>query len=140
MKVASSVADLESIIKAELEATLRDDVAPAVEQILNKHIQEDIYDAYDPVCYGRRGLLGSGEYTISVVNGLNLLVTNVTPGDTPIADGSTPTGTSLLEIIETGAQGNGSGKWRNAFARPAVARAQAEAAVEIPKIIQSKFL
>lgn len=102
------------------------ELAPDVEQVLLSHIRSDIYGAYSPASYVRRNELWSGKNIQSNVSGYELTVKDMTPGNTPIAAGYTPPGNVLIGIIETGAQGHGSGKWRNAFARPAVANAQHE--------------
>lgn len=102
------------------------ELAPDVEQVLLNHIRSDIYGAYTPQSYDRRYELWDGKNIESNVSGHELTVKDMTPGSTPLAAGYTPPGNVLIGIIEEGAQGHGYGKWRKAFARPAVANAQRE--------------
>ena len=43
-----------SLSREDREDILMNDVAPIVVDILKKHIQEDIYDAWEPTVYHRR--------------------------------------------------------------------------------------
>lgn len=139
MKEFDNIEALETGVQLELENFLRSVIAPEVERILSEHIKNDIYGAYSPVMYKRRGLLLSGSNLESTVDGLELFVTDKTPGDTPIASGHTPSGTDLLKIIETGAQGHGAGKWPNAFPRPAVKNAQEEVDKRVNELLRAFF-
>lgn len=121
----SNQKELMAAINANIDAALQQ-AAPKVKEVLLSHIQSDIYDAYQPQKYERRGLLGSGENIVWDVTDHTLTVKDMTPGNTPIGVGRTPAGNQLIGIIQTGAQGNGLGKWKGAFARPAVANAQDE--------------
>ena len=121
----SNQKELMAAINANIDAALRE-AAPKVKDILLSHIKSDIYDAYDPKFYERRGALESGNNIVWQVTDHTLVVKDMTPGNTPIGVGKTPAGNQLIGIIQTGAQGNGLGKWKGAFARPAVANAQDE--------------
>lgn len=130
---------MEQYILQKLKDTLATDIAGMVDQTIKQHAVFDIYGAYSPRSYKRRGLLSSGGNYRHDLNGFSLTVTDETPGNTPSGYGHTPSGTELSEIIETGAQGNGGGLWRNAFARPYIENAQREVDAKVLDILQSKF-
>jgi len=76
----------EALAAAAVEKTrkiLEHDVAPVAKNILNKHIQEDIYAAYSPVGsefggYDRRGELGSPSNTkAEILDDGTLNITNI---------------------------------------------------------------
>lgn len=122
--------ELRAVAEADCANLLGGSIADYVKDTLLDHIGKDIYDKYTPVDggYQRRTIFGmsGGDFIVSEVNNLVLSVKDTTPGNTPIGDGYTPSGTQLMEIIETGAQGHGKGYWKNAFARPALSNARAE--------------
>ena len=139
MPTFETFAALKLYIETELKNTLRTEIADMVDETIKKHAISDVYNAYDPVAYIRRNNLSSGGNYRHDINGFTLIVTDETPGDEPIASGHTPSGTELSEIIETGAQGHGYGKWPNAFARPYMANAQEEVNTRVTDILKSKF-
>lgn len=139
MPVFDTYAALEKYILAELKNTLQTEIADMVDETIKQHAISDVYGAYNPRTYNRRGLLSSGGYYKHDLNGFSLTVTDETPGNTPSGYGHAPSGTELSEIIETGAQGNGGGLWREAFARPYMENAQREVDEKVIGILQSKF-
>lgn len=139
MPVFETFAAMKAHIENELKNTLENEIADTVDETIKKHAISDVYGVYDPVAYIRRGELRSGGHYRHDISGLTLVVTDETPGDTPIASGHTPSGTELSEIIETGAQGHGHGKWPAAFARPYMSNAQEEVDTRVIDILKSKF-
>lgn len=139
MPVFDTFAAMESYIKNELKDALNGEIADMVDQTIKEHAVSDVYNAYDQVAYIRRNYLSSGNYYRHEVSGLTLIVTDETPGNDPIASGHKPTGTELSEIIETGAQNNGFGKWLGAFPRPYMSNAQEEVIPKAVDILQAKF-
>lgn len=111
---------------------LLEEVAPTVEEILRKHIQSDIYDAYTPQpgawvdgeTYERRHVL-ENSITSEIVDGDTLFVTSVAAASDPIVEGYEFTSKYPGAFLEMLASGN-MGIWRSGFARPAVENAQAE--------------
>ena len=138
MPVFESIAEVEEYLKQQMEEALANEVADMVDETVRQHAQSDVYGAYSPMSYSRRGLLAAGNYTHEV-SGLSLTVRDETPGSPPSGYGHTPSGTELSEIIETGAQGNGGGHWIDAFARPYMENAQRDVDEKVLEIIQAKL-
>lgn len=119
---------MSSIIKQ----VMLQDIAPIVEDVLKKHIQSDIYDAYTP----REGAWVDGEtyqrrheleqhITSQMIDEKTLLVTSDAAANDPIVPGyvfSNNYAGAFLELLESGHMGI----WQSGFARPAVQNAQAE--------------
>lgn len=139
MPIFETYATLEAYILNELKNSLQNEIADMVDQTIKEHAISDVYGGYSPASYNRRGLLKSGGNYKHDINGFSLTVTDETPGSHPSGYGYTPSGTELSEIIETGAQGNGGGLWRDAFARPYMANAQREVDTRVIDILRSKF-
>lgn len=140
MKVCNNLAELESYIRSQLQDCLYNEIGDEIDHVIQKHVQSDVYDAYDPLIYERRGLLKSAQYLYHIPNGLTLEVVDQTPGDTPIMPGySAPTSTQLSEIISGGLQGNRYGKWRLAFPRPYMQNAEDEVQQKVVEILQRRF-
>lgn len=120
--------DLYSVVRQ----VLIKDVAPTVEDILKKHIQSDIYDAYSPSegawigggTYDRRHVL-ENSITSEIIDGNTLLVTSTGSANYPIVSGwefSNKYPGAFLEMLASGNMGI----WKSGFSRPAVENAQAE--------------
>ena len=139
MPVFETFAAMKKHIEDELKSTLQNEIGDMVDQTIKEHAVLDVYSVYSPVAYIRRGELSSGNHYRHEINGLTLIVTDETPGNDPIASGHTPSGTELSEIIETGAQNNGFGKWLGAFPRPYMSNAQEEVLPKAVDILQAKF-
>lgn len=139
VKVCNSMAELEAYIKEQLQDCLYNEIGDEIEHSIQRHIESDVYGAYSPKVYKRRGLLKSGRYFYRVPNGLSITVYDQTPGSEPSGNGYTPTGTSLSEIINFGLQGHGGGKWKKAFPRPYIKNAQEEIDRLVPEIIKRRF-
>lgn len=121
-------------IEREIPKILQEDVAPYVWEVLKRHIESDIYGAYQPKAgrwvngstYQRRHMLNNDENMVAVMEGSDTIV--VTSGAT--ASPSVVKGYSFqnrypgsfLKLIESG----NTGIWRSGFPRPAVARTEAE--------------
>lgn len=127
------------MIVQSLEETLRNDIAPESERIFKEHIKSDVYGAYAPKVYERRGLMQSGANIRTSVDGLTMTMTDETPGNTPWGWGKTPSGTQLSEIVDKGLQGNGAGWWPNAFPRPYVENTQKEVNDMVIQVLKRKY-
>lgn len=125
----------------EIQAAILRDVAPIVEDILKRHIQTDIYDAYTPkpgawvddTTYERRHDLEEN-ITSSFISQDTMLTTSTATANVSVVPGyefSDKYPGAFLELIG----GNRLGIWRGGFARPAVANAQAE--VDNSSLVQS---
>lgn len=139
MKVFENMAALEAYILDQVKDCLYNEIGDEAEHAIQRHIESDVYDAYSPTQYERRGLLRSGRNLDRFPNGFTLTILDNTPGNTPIGKGYRPTGTDLSEIISTGAQGHGYGRWRGAFARPYMKNAEKEVAAQVGPLIQKRF-
>ena len=138
MAVFDSFAELESHLMEELRSVIHNDIPPIVDDVIKEHINSDVY-SYSPEWYDRRGMMKSGENLKHYEGDLSLLVTDETPGNTPVFPGYQPSGTDLSFIINTGAQGNGNGMWRKAFARPYIDNAQKDVNAKVIDVLHSKF-
>ena len=138
VRVFDNLADLEAHIKEELRNIMHNEIPNKVDEIIKQHIVSDVY-SYNPDWYERRGLMQSGANLKHYEGDLSLLVTDETPGNTPVFPGRTPSGTDLSYIINTGAQGNGNGMWRKAFARPYIDNAQKDVDAMVIDVLRSKF-
>lgn len=138
MKVFENLKSFESYLNKELKNILQNDIADKVDDIIKAHIKSDVY-SYSPKWYSRRGLMASGGNLVHQMTGLSLLVTDETPGNTPVFPGRTPSGTDLSYIINTGLQGNRYGMWRSAFPRPYIDNAQKDVDTMVINVLQSKF-
>lgn len=117
---------------AAVKTVLIDYVAPVVEDILRKHIQDDIYGAYSPTSYVRRGSL-TGTITSRMIADDELLVTAISQPNAPAHGWASSGEGAFLYMLEVGDLG----WWRKGFPRPAISNAQKEvdasAAVERAK-------
>lgn len=120
-----------------LSDILKNDVAPIAENILRKHIKEDIYDAYtpknngwvdsqgNPTTYQRRHVLENSivrRYT-TIQGGLELLITSDATASSAIVPGWSFHNRypgAFLKLLEVGDMGI----WRGGFPRPAVKNTQ----------------
>lgn len=127
--------DWESLIAAsnkQIASILKKDVAPIAEEILEKHIQTDIYDAYEPLpgrwingtTYRRRHVLEDGITSI-MLDGNTLLVTSTATASPSVLKGFSFRNRypgAFLKLLETGDLGF----WKKGFPRPAVANTEQE--------------
>lgn len=124
--------DLVNAVDSKLSVILEKDVAPIAEEILNKHIKSDIYDAYTPkengwvngTTYQRRHLLEDA-VTSMLIDSNTLLVTSTTTASPSIINGWSFHNRypgAFLKLIESG----NTGIWKSGFPRPAVTNAQEE--------------
>lgn len=126
--------ELVEAIEKEIPKILTEDVAPYVWEVLKRHIQTDIYDAYTPIeggwvrgsTYQRRKMLNDDSSEVVLMEGKNtLVVTSGALASTPVVKGysfDNRYSGSFLELIESGK----TGIWKHGFPRPAVARTEAE--------------
>lgn len=135
--MARSFNSLDQVCDAAIDAAaakiiLMDYVAPVVEDILRKHIREDVYGAYSPTQYVRRGSL-TGTITSKMIADNELLVTATSQPNAPAHGWASSGEGAFLYMLEVGDLG----WWRKGFPRPAIANAQKEvdesAAVERAK-------
>lgn len=135
--MARTYNNLDKLSKAAIDAAtvktvLMDYVAPVVEEILRKHIQEDVYGAYSPTLYVRRGSLTS-TITSRMIADDELLVTATSQPNAPAHGWASSGEGAFLYMLEVGDLG----WWRKGFPRPAISNAQKEvdesAAVEQAK-------
>lgn len=128
-----------------VQGILLAEVAPVVEEILRRHIQTDIYDAYTPKegawvdgqTYERRHVLEDA-ITSEIIDGGTLFVTSVAAANDSVVRGyefSNDHPGAFLELLESGNMGI----WRGGFARPAVTNAQSEVdgSAEIRMLIEN---
>lgn len=123
-KTFNSVPELESALSNDssiIKELLMRDVAPVVEQILIKHIQDDVYGAYSPSFYSRRNALLNSVYSM-MIDDHTLLVTNSAKPDKPAIGWNGNKPGSFMKMIEVGNMG----WWKKGFARPAISNAQRE--------------
>lgn len=139
LRVFDNMGALESYILDQVKDCLYNEIADEAEHAIQRHVESDVYNAYEPSEYHRRGLLRSASNLDRYLNGFTLTIYDNTPGNTPIANGHRPTGIELSEIISTGAQGHGYGKWHNAFARPYMKNAEDEVKGMVGSILRSRF-
>jgi len=97
-----------------------DYIAPIMESILEKHIRKDIYGAYSPRQYERRGTLYNLE--TKLINNDTIFVTNNAQPNKPAKGWHASHDGAFLEMLAVGDLG----WWRKGFPRPAVANAQQE--------------
>jgi len=111
---------------------LNRDVAPVAIQIVKKHIQKDIYDAYTPITggwvngttYSRRHVLEGSVYH-TFIHDDEIMVTSRATASKSVVPGYSFHNRrpgSFLKLLETGRMGI----WRNGFPRPAIGNAQKE--------------
>jgi hypothetical protein len=136
--VFDSIAALKAHIMEELRDVVHNEIPTMVDDIIKEHINSDVY-SYSPEWYTRRGMMQSGANLKHYEEDLSLLVTDETPGNTPVFPGYQPSGTDLSFIINTGAQGNKNGMWKKAFARPYIDNAQKDVDKKVIDVLRSKF-
>lgn len=124
--------DLIGAVQGGLLDVLTNDVAPVVEDILQKHIKSDIYDAYTPKengwiggeTYRRRHMLESNVKSMLEPDGTLLTTSDAVAGQSVVKghEFSNKYAGAFLQLLESGHMGI----WRAGFARPAVSGAQRE--------------
>lgn len=108
------------------------EVAPVVKEIVKKHIQQDIYDAYTPIAggwvngttYQRRHVL-EGAIMHKFIDDDEILVTSTATVSKPIVKGYSFENRqpgAFLQLLESGHMGI----WQHGFPRPAIGNAQRE--------------
>lgn len=96
-------------------------VAPVVEEILRKHIESDIYGAYNPKTYTRSNSLTANVRSM-LISDNELLVTSTAVPNTPHVGWYSSGDGAFLYMLEVGDLG----WWRKGFPRPAISNAQRE--------------
>lgn len=107
------------ILTDAIEDSLAEEVADIVCDIQLEHIQTDVYNAYSPVIYSRRGDeggLGDRSNIDVLVSDKELVIENNTSKDERY--GINPTDKSLTEIIVTGDGYMFTGKGDGAYLQP----------------------
>lgn len=120
------IRDLDALCDAAIDAVaaktiLMDYVAPVVEDILRKHIDQDVYGAYSPTVYSRRGSLTAGVQSRMIADD-ELLVTTIAQPNRPASGWASSGDGAFLYMLEVGDLG----WWRKGFPRPAISNAQRE--------------
>lgn len=133
-KFEASWEGLVKAIEKEIPKILVEDVAPYVWEVLKKHIETDIYDAYTPkpgawvhgTTYQRRHMLNADENKVVLMEGKDTVVVtsgaNASPSVVKGYSFRNRYSGSFLALIESG----NTGIWRGGFPRPAVANTEAE--------------
>lgn len=132
MPVHENVQELAAYIDSRTDEILLDYVAPVVEEILLKNIENMIYGTYTPqpgawvngTTYQRRRLFGDHMVRKIEEPGLLAVTSNAAPSD-PVVKGARflpYTDGAFLGMLENGDMGI----WRSGFPRPAVSSAQKE--------------
>ena len=109
-KTVSSLAELDKEARRRIDVALNGEVKNVVEDCMKDHIQRDVFAAYTPKVYERRGdsgIEGEGNIESTVKDGL-LTVKNVAKLEGPRVPGytaSTATQTGLAQLLE--GQGKG---------------------------------
>lgn len=103
--------------------TMTKDIKEEVQDTMAQHIQSDVYGAYSPSVYERRGSggLGSKDNTkmtelVSTPSEVSITMENTTTGRTPTSTGYYNNGVRIDYMIETGEY-----MWGNVGARPFIA-------------------
>lgn len=139
--------ELQQLIDKSIQSTLANDVAPKIEANVSEHISSDVYGAYSPKKYQRRGSSGgmlSADHIRTEIknNGQTILVQDITTGNTPWSKNASAPGAGVFsKIINDGLQGGGQsrGLWRNAFPRPYIENAQQDARDITISVLSSKY-
>lgn len=127
--------DWDSLVAAaekKVTRILKQDVAPIVEEIVQSHIQSDIYYAYSPrpgawvngTTYQRRHSLENNVVS-SLSDSETLFVTSTATASPSVVKGYSFRNRypgAFLKMLESG----NTGIWRKGFPRPAISNAQAE--------------
>lgn len=127
--------DWDSLVAAaekKVTRILKQDVAPIVEEIVQSHIQSDIYYAYSPrpgawvngSTYQRRHFL-ENNVTSSLSDSETLFVTSTATASPSVVKGYSFRNRypgAFLKMLESG----NTGIWRKGFPRPAISNAQIE--------------
>lgn len=90
------LASMFKFLEQQAQSVLKQEIAKTVVKKMQKHIQEDVYDVYDPVMYERKGynggLIADDNIEITVVDDNTISVENIRfDGDREVA-----------EIVESG--------------------------------------
>jgi hypothetical protein len=120
--MADDWAELCAQAQENLDWILLHDAAPVAEEILRQQIQEKIYDAYTPMYYQRRHMLGRSVTSYLLEPGA-LFVTSTAEANHSLLPGyafENRYAGAFLELLEVGDMGF----WRRHFPRPAVTGAQ----------------
>lgn len=122
-RVIDNIDDLcaAAIDTSSARIVLMEYVAPVVEEILRKHIEMDVYGAYDPKVYTRSNSLTANVRSMLIADD-ELLVTSTAVPNTPHVGWHSSGDGSFLYMLEVG----NLGWWRKGFPRPAIHNAQRE--------------
>lgn len=109
--------DLTKKVQNTVNQIAMDEVLDAVKEVEQKHIQEEVYDAYNPIAYKRRyydnGLIAD-DNIVGELNGNTLEVRNTTQPNASISKPPTPYNSSDItqfsKWIEFGETYNGNAK------------------------------
>lgn len=118
MPTAKNINELASLIKQKVSAAMEDEVFEKVRDVYQKHIDEDVYDAYSPTSYLRREISGgliADSNIVGEIYGERLEVKNIAVPDESIAIPPTPfapsSDTQFMEWIENGDAYHGNAKY-----------------------------
>lgn len=124
--MAKTIGSLKELYDAAIDAAsarivLMEYVAPVVEEILRKHIEQDVYNAYDPKKY-RRSYSLTANVRSQMISDNELFVTSTAVPNAPCDGWHSSEDGAFLYLIETGKLG----WWKEGFPRPAISNAQRE--------------
>ena len=118
MSTAKSIQELSSLIKQKVSEAMKDEVFEKVRDVYQKHIDEDVYDAYSPISYIRRDVNGgliADSNIVGEMSGESLKVKDIAPPNESIAESSNSfspsSSTQLMQWIEEGAAYHGDAKY-----------------------------
>jgi hypothetical protein len=87
----NTIAELENYLNGKLNETLKNDVANQSKQLMQEHIDKDVYEAYTPKEYERTGQLRA-DVVVDMVDGNTLEIKDIRNDD----------GKDIVKIIESG--------------------------------------
>lgn len=107
--VCKNLKELEKELRKRIDIAMLTDVTQTVSEVMIDHIQQDVYDTYEPTVYNRRwdnGGLADPNNVVSSMEGNTLIVENYTLGNQYIngrnGDVSKNYNKPIVNIIETG--------------------------------------
>lgn len=106
--ICKNLKELEKELRKRIDVAMLTDVAQAASDVMIDHIQQDVYDVYEPFYYDRRyddGGLADPNNIVSSIEGNTLIIENYTLGNQYVGGYwgiSKNTDKPISNIIETG--------------------------------------
>jgi len=118
--VFSSIGDLESYLKSEIKDCLEYEVAEEVKSAMAMWAEVDVYGAYNPKSYSRRGTLSNKLFYDSQSSGdMSITVKPSIPFNPYRATADENTGMGLEKLVYYGQGAGGNYGWKEPSDRPA---------------------